>query len=206
MNELLLLDSSCDEVSGAEDVFVINYDLSQAENAHIQINLNRLEIKLLCDALDEGILRYKDQRKKMTRRRMQDVNAIRNIIANGPQYKTKEECMVMVQQRLEQFRTGWFIFRGTSLLRNILVEIMQEHRSPITKNLRLELMKEMQAHKVIQKRYDFVQGEAVEDLKRDVIQLRRRLEKYEPQLSVNANMEPVNQAGLVDRIRNIFGK
>ena len=206
MNELLLLDSSCDEVSGAEDVFVINYDLSQAENAHIQININRLEIGLLCDALDEGILRYKDQRKKMTRRRMQDVNAIRNIIANSQQYKTKEECMIIVQQRLEQFRTGWLIFRGTSLLRNILVGIMQEHRSPITQNLRLELMKEMQAHKVTQKRYDFVQGEAVEDLKRDVIQLRRRLEKYEPQLSVNADVDRANQAGLVERIRNIFGK
>ncbi len=205
MNDILL-DSSCDEVSSAEDLFVIHYDLSQAENAHIQLNVNRLEVRLLCEALDAGILRYKDQRKKMTRRRMQDVNSVRSIIANDTHYKTKEECMIVVQQRLEQFRTGWFIFRGKSLLRNILLEIMQEHRSSITKDLRLELVREMQAHKAMQKRYDFIQGDTLEDLKREVIQLRRQLEKHEPQHSINPNAPLVSDSGFVGRLRNMFGK
>lgn len=205
MNEFLM-DSSFDDISDPEDVFFINHDLSQAENAHIQLSVNRLEIKLLCGALSDGMERYRSQRKKISRRRMQDVSAIRHIISCGLEYKTKEECMMVVQQRLEQFRTGWFIFRGQSVLRNILVEIMKEHRSGITKELRLELIREMQAHKATQKRYDFVQGDTVEELKREVIQLRKRLEKHEPQRSINSDVSLIQDTGIVGRLKNIFGK
>lgn len=171
MNEFLLGDSSFEDDT-FEDDYPVNYQLSEAENAEIQIHINRREVKHFCDDISDGLLQYLNERKKLSRQRHQDVAALRYIVADSYKYRTKEECMILIRERLDRVKTGWFIFRGNSRLRTIVYEIMAIHKSPLANKLRQDLIMEMQAHKLLLKKYTAIQGDSIVELKRELSQLR----------------------------------
>lgn len=204
MNEPLLFDSSFDDES-MEEFDPTRRQLNEAENAHIQVMMNLLEVKIFCEDLALGIRHYIDSRKKISRRRQQDINALGAIIADRNHYHTKEECMMHVRERLERVQSGWFIFRGNSLLRDTLLDTMKTHQSSTVARFRRELMHEYQAHKITLNRFAFVNGENIETLKQEVVQLRHIIEKHQGAASSNTTEKPERTQSLASRLKNVFG-
>ncbi|HEV2613870.1 MAG TPA: hypothetical protein VGV92_04075 [Gammaproteobacteria bacterium] len=183
MYERLIADSSFeDETYDDESAPIINYDLSEAENAQIQIQVRLLLLKHFCADISAGLTRYVDERKKLTRARQQDVNAIKTIISEPQRFQSKEECMMAIQERLRRVKTGWFLFSGGSRMRTIIFEIIVIHSSPAIAHISQDLEIEKQAHRVLLKRYDFIKGDDIEELKREILHLREQGELMQKQL------------------------
>lgn len=173
MNEFLLGDSSYEDES-FDDNYPIHYQLNEAENANIQVQMNKLEIKHFCDDISDGLIQYVSERKKLSRQRHQDVSALRCIVADSHIYRAKEECMIVIRQRLDRVKTGWFIFRGNSRLRTIIYSIISLHNSTVANKLRQDLIREMQSHQLLLKKYQLIQGDSVIELRCELAQLKKQ--------------------------------
>lgn len=192
-----------------EDDIPMNYEPTEIDCAQVRVQVNRLVAKSVCRDISKALDKYVDTRKKLSRRRHQDIVALQAIVSK--EYETKEHCILDIHARLNQVKTGWFIFKGKSRLKSEIMAVIHIYNSDAVLMLSHELMTEISQYKILANKYEAIRGEDIQELRLELKSTSAELDdlrkQYEALLKAQTKSREVNAGqSFTSRIKGFLGK
>jgi len=194
-----------------EEDIPMNLEPTEIECVQIRVQVNRLQARFLCKDISKTLDKYVDNKKKLSRRRHQDIVALQTIISQD--YETKEECILAIQPRLNQIKTGWFIFKIKSQLKSEVMDVIHIYNSDAVMMLSHELMTEISQYRILAHKYDAIRGDDIKELKLELTRTNEELDSLRKQYEVllkahHAKPRETSTTGqsLSSRLKGFWGK
>lgn len=161
---------------------LVDFSSSRQEVDLIKSRIEKQEVSDLCNDIYQALCRYRILKNhKISRQRRLDLNALEGLVSDSSEYQTKEECMEVIEQRLQRIKTRLFNFRRNSLLRNMIREILSIYNLPQLKKASNDLELEMRAHDALAKKFHLTVGDDIDRLRTELVRSKQTIAVLEQQ-------------------------